>query len=100
MADAGRNYRILAELGTSTHEISHSVLVQQSIFFVFPLAVGIAHSCVALSVIIELVTLFGGMSIGGTVGFTALIFVVAYGGYFLVTYLMSRGMVAEFVRTR
>ena len=100
VADAGRNYRILAELGTSTREISHSVLVQQSIFFVFPLAVGIAHSCVALSVIIELVTLFGGMSIGGTVGFTALIFVVAYGGYFLVTYLMSRGMVAEFVRTR
>lgn len=100
VADAGRNYRILAELGTSTREIAHSVLVQQSIFFVFPLAVGIAHSCVALSVIIELVTLFGGMSIGGTVGFTALIFVVAYGGYFLVTYLMSRGMVAEFVRTR
>ncbi|OUP07307.1 ABC transporter permease [Collinsella sp. An2] len=100
VADAGPNYRILSELGTSTREISHSVLVQQAIFFVFPLVMGIAHSCVALSVIIELVALFGGMSIGGTVGLTAAIFVVAYGGYFLVTYLMSKGIIRDAVRVR
>ena len=95
VADAGKNYRILSELGTSQHEIMRSVLVQQLIFFVFPLVVGIAHAAVALSVIVELVTLFGGLSIGGTVGLTTLIFFVAYGGYFCVTYLMSRGLVRD-----
>ncbi len=100
VADAGGNYRILSELGTSKREIAHSVLVQQTIFFVFPLLMGFAHSCVALSVIIDLVALFGGMSIGGTVGLTAAIFVVAYGGYFLVTYLMSKGIIRDAVRVR
>ena len=95
VAEAGANYRILSELGTATDQIAHSVLAQQTIFFLFPLVVGIAHAAVALKVIIELVALFGGMSIGGTVGLTTLIFVVAYGGYFCVTYLMSRGMVHE-----
>ncbi len=100
VADAGANYRILAELGTSTKEIFHSVLAQQTVFFLFPLLMGVAHSCVALSVIIELVALFGGLTIEGTVGITGLIFVVGYGGYFCVTYLMSKGMVRDFVRVR
>ena len=100
VADAGANYRILAELGTSTKEISHSVLAQQTVFFLFPLLMGVAHSIVALSVIIKLVALFGGLTIEGTVGITGLIFVVGYGGYFCVTYLMSKGMVRDFVRVR
>ncbi len=100
VADAGENYRILSELGTSTPEIAHSVLAQQTIFFVFPLAMGVAHSVVALSVIIDLVELFGGLTIGGMVGFTALIFLIAYGGYFCVTYLLGKGIVRDAVRTR
>ena len=72
VSDAGSNYRILSELGTSRREIGRSVLVQQTIFFVFPLVVGIAHSAIALSIIVELVAVFGGLTIEGTVGFTAL----------------------------
>ncbi|WP_308616155.1 ABC transporter permease [uncultured Enorma sp.] len=100
VADASGNFRILSELGTERRDIAHSVLAQQTVFFVFPLVLGIAHSCVALSVIIDLVELFGGFSIGGAVGFTALIFVVAYGGYFFVTYLMSKGIVHDATLTR
>ena len=100
VADAGKNYRILSELGTPATTIAHSVLAQQTVFFLFPLAMGIAHSAVALKVIIELVALFGGLSIGGTVGLTCAIFVVAYGGYFCVTYLMSKGMVRDAIRAR
>ena len=100
VSDASQNYRILAELGTSDREISHSVLVQQTIFFVFPVVVGVAHSIVALSIIIDLVEVFGGLTIGGTVGFTTLIFLIAYGGYFCVSYLMSKGIVRDAIRTR
>ena len=61
---------MLAQIGCDDRQIRHSVMAQQAVFFLFPLAVGLAHSFVALKVIIELVSIFGNMSIGGTVGLT------------------------------
>ena len=100
VADGSRSYRVLAQIGCDDRQIRHSVMAQQAVFFLFPLAVGLAHSFVALKVIIELVSIFGNMSIGGTVGLTCAIFLAAYGGYFLVTYLMSTGMVQVAIATR
>lgn len=100
VADGSRSYRVLAQIGCDDRQIRHSVMAQQAVFFLFPLAVGLAHSFVALKVIIELVSTFGNMSIGGTVGLTCAIFLAAYGGYFLVTYLMSAGMVRAAIATR
>lgn len=100
VADGSRSYRVLAQIGCDDRQIRHSVMAQQAVFFLFPLAVGLAHSFVALKVIIELVSIFGNMSIGGTVGLTCAIFLAAYGGYFLVTYLMSTGMVRAGIATR
>lgn len=100
VADGSRSYRVLAQIGCDDRQIRHSVMAQQAVFFLFPLAVGLAHSFVALKVIIELVSIFGNMSIGGTVGLTCAIFLAAYGGYFLATYLMSAGMVQAAIATR
>lgn len=100
VADGSRSYRVLAQIGCDDRQIRHSVMAQQAVFFLFPLAVGLAHSFVALKVIIELVSTFGNMSIGGAVGLTCAIFLAAYGGYFLVTYLMSAGMVQAAIATR
>lgn len=100
VADGSRSYRVLAQIGCDDRQIRHSVMAQQAVFFLFPLAVGLAHSFVALKVIIELVSIFGNMSIGGTVGLTCAIVLAAYGGYFLVTYLMSAGMVQAAIATR
>ena len=100
VADGSRSYRVLAQIGCDDRQIRHSVMAQQAVFFLFPLAVGLAHAFVALKVIIELVSIFGNMSIGGTVGLTCAIFLAAYGGYFLVTYLMSTGMVQVAIATR
>lgn len=100
VADGSRSYRVLAQIGCDDRQIRHSVMAQQAVFFLFPLVVGLAHSFVALKVIIEMVSIFGAMSIGGTVGLTCAIFLAAYGGYFLVTYLMSAGMVQAAIATR
>ena len=100
VADGSRSYRVLAQIGCDDRQIRHSVMAQQAVFFLFTLAVGLAHSFVALKVIIELVSVFGDMSIAGTVGLTCAIFLAAYGGYFLVTYLMSTGMVQAAIATR
>lgn len=100
VADGSRSYRVLAQIGCDDRQIRHSVMAQQAVFFLFPLSVGLAHSFVALKVIIEMVSIFGNMSIGGAVGLTCAIFLAAYGGYFLVTYLMSAGMVQAAIATR
>lgn len=99
VADGSRSYRVLAQIGCDDRQIRHSVMAQQAVFFLFPLAVGLAHSFVALKVIIDLVSTFGHMSIGGTVGLTCAIFLASYGGCFLVTYLMSTGMVRAAIAT-
>jgi len=100
VADGSRSHRGPAQIPCRDRQIRHSVMAQQAVFFLFPLAVGLAHSFVALKVIIEIVSIFGNMSIGGTVGLTCAIFLAAYGGYFLVTYLMSAGMVQAAIATR
>lgn len=100
VSDASRSYRVLSELGCDKRQIAHSMLAQQTVFFMFPLAVGVAHSLVALRVVIDLVRLFGGLTISAMVGFTCVIFLAAYGGYFLVTYAMSRGILNDAVRIR
>lgn len=100
VSDASRSYRVLSELGCDRQQIAHSMLAQQTVFFMFPLAVGVAHSFVALRVAIDTVRVFGGLTISGMVGFTCAIFLAAYGGYFLVTYAMSRGILNDAVRIR
>lgn len=100
VADAGKSCLILSELGTSKREIMRSMLAQQAVFFLFPLAVGVAHSLVALDVVVEIVELFGHMSIGSTVGMTCVIFLLCYGGYFALTHVMSKGIVRDSIRAR
>ena len=93
VSDASRNYRVLSELGCDKSQIAHSVLAQQTVFFLFPLVIGIAHWRWRSRWSFDIVRIFGGLTISGMVGFTCAIFLAAYGGYFLVTYVMSRGIV-------
>lgn len=48
VADGSRSYRVLAQIGCDDRQIRHSVMAQQAVFFLFPLAVGLAHSFVHL----------------------------------------------------
>ncbi len=100
VADAQPSYRLLAELGTDATSLRRSLLAQQAVFFAFPLVVALAHSAVALKVIVNVVETLGSLTIGGTVGLTCAIFVICYGGYFLLTYALGAGMLRESVRSR
>mgnify|MGYP000287862151 FL=1 len=48
VADGSRSYRVLAQIGCEDRKICHSVMAQQAVFLLFPLAVGLAHSFVHL----------------------------------------------------
>ena len=100
VADSSKSVRVLSEVGCDRLAIDHSILLQQAALFFFPLGVGLAHSLVALRVIISLVLLFGGFDIGGTVGLICTVFLFAYGGYFALTYGISKCIVRGAVRVR
>ena len=100
VSDAGGACRTLSEIGTSARQIDHSFLVQQAVFFIFPLAVGVAHSAVALRVVVKLVEMFGHVEISSMVGLACAIFAVCYGGYFWLTYGMSRRIIRDAIRAR
>ena len=100
VADSGPSYRLLSELGADESSLRGSLLVQQAVFFALPLAVGVSHACVALHVVIDTIAMLGGLSIDGAAWLACLIFVAAYGGYFVLTYLMGANLMSRAVRTR
>lgn len=92
-SDSQGRYRLLSELGCPQRLIYRSLLVQTLVYFLFPLVVAIAHSLVALQVVVQLVSLFGGVDIAQTSLLAVVLFVVVYGGYLFVTYRVARGVV-------
>ena len=98
-SDSAGSYRTLSELGCSERLIFGSLRAQVAIAFALPLAVGLAHSLCAISVLNELVSAFGysdaldGMTLG------LVLFALVYGGYLALTYQMAHGIVRSAVRT-
>ena len=94
-SDAQGSYRLLSELGCPRRLMYRSLLVQTCVYFLFPLAVGLAHSLVALRVVTDVVALFGNLDITTSALMTGGLFVVVYGGYLLVTYRVARGVIRQ-----
>lgn len=98
-SDSAGSYRTLSELGCSERLIFGPLRAQVAIAFALPLAVGLAHSLCAISVLNELVSAFGysdaldGMTLG------LVLFALVYGGYLALTYRMAHGIVRSAVRT-
>lgn len=91
-ADNQARYRVLFELGAEPRMVSRALFVQVGVYFVFPLAVALVHSAVALSQVSDLVSLLTGYQIGSALPLVTGFVIVLYGGYFAVTYLTSKGI--------
>jgi putative ABC transport system permease protein len=93
-AESAPRYRVLSELGAPARMVWRSLLAQTCVAFALPLAVGMAHAAVALSVTRSLVQIFGDIDLAGSIGLVVGLFAAVYGGYLLVTYRASRAVVA------
>ena len=92
-ADNASRYQLLAKLGTDKKMINKALFTQVGIYFLFPLVVALAHSLVALSVVVNIASRMGHFDIAGPLGATVILFVAIYGGYFLLTYFASKTMI-------
>lgn len=93
-SDAAPSYLLLSELGCPAKMAMGSLLTQNLTFFLLPLVVALAHSAVALSQVMAVVSLIGQGSWAIPILITAVAFVAAYGTYLMVTYFMARGIVS------
>ena len=93
-SDAAPSYLLLSELGCPAKMAMGSLLTQNLTFFLLPLVVALAHSAVALSQVMTVVSLIGQGSWVIPILVTAVAFVAVYGTYLMVTYFMARGIVS------
>ena len=92
-SDNVERYNLLRKLGTEEKMINHALFIQIAIYFFMPLSLAIIHSYVGISVVNNIVSVAGNINIVSNTFYTALVFLIIYGGYFFATYLGSRSMI-------
>ncbi|OUO87755.1 ABC transporter permease [Gordonibacter sp. An230] len=89
-SDSAPRYGLLRKLGAPEGMVSGSIFMQVLVYFLFPLALAVAHSCCALTVVTDVVAVFGHLDIAETALMCAACFLVVYGAYFAVTFFGAR----------
>ena len=92
-SDNARRYGLLRELGADEGMIARALFVQVLVYFLFPLVLAAAHSACAISVVANVISVFGRFDIAGTSLATAGAFAALYGVYFAVTFLSAKRLV-------
>ena len=88
--DNKERYLMLRKLGTDDKMINRALFKQIGIYFMFPLIIAIIHSVVGLKFATTILATFGKVGLLGSIILTAVVLVLIYGGYFLITYFCSR----------
>lgn len=87
-------YNLLQKLGVEKKVCNYTILKQIAIYFGAPLILASAYAIAGLPKIISKISISLGLNIGANVEITVILLVVIYGGYFVVTYLSCRNMIA------
>lgn len=97
-ADSQPRYRMLAKLGCDEKSLYRSLFAQVLVYFLAPLALAVCHSACAIGVLASSLFEVLGSPVQGPILMAAGFTLVIYGGYLLVTYFASRGIVKQAVR--
>ena len=93
--DSTGRYEILRKIGAEEKEISRSLFRQTGIFFLLPLLLAALHAVFGMRFSSYVLSVFGTERIWGSVIATSAMILVIYGGYFLVTYFCSKGIIKD-----
>lgn len=89
-AENREKYLILRKIGVDEKMIHRSLFRQNAIFFGLPLLLAIVHSIFGIQVCVQIVEAFGRTGLLPAIIFTAVMLLVIYAIYFVVTYRCSR----------
>lgn len=94
-ADNIYRYGLLQKLGTDSGLLYGALFKQIAVFFLAPLVIAGVFSAFSVGKVMAVIEEFLNMHIAGNIGFTVVMFLFVYGGYFLATYLSCKRMVQE-----
>ncbi len=94
-SDNRDKYATLRRLGASNKVLNRALFWQIFIFFIFPVLIAILHSVFGLMFCNAVLSSLGGIDIAQIMPRVAIILLVIYGGYFLITYFCSRNIIRE-----
>ena len=98
-ADSQERYRLLARLGCDERMLSRSVLVQVLVYFLCPLALAVCHTACAIGVMSSSLFDLLGVSVQGPILMAGAFVCAVYGVYMLATFLASRAIMRQAIRS-
>lgn len=93
VSDDIARYDVLRKIGCNDAMLNKALFIQTAIFFLAPLVLAIIHSIFGLIFSKKILLTMGASSMGSGIVLTAVMLVVIYGGYFLITYLTSKRII-------
>ena len=88
-------FKMLRKIGADEKLINKALFRQIAIFFLAPLVIAIIHSIFGIMFCNYILETFGNESLLLAIVLTALLLVVIYGGYLLITYYCSKRIIKE-----
>ncbi len=94
-SDNKERYKVLRKIGTDEKLINKALFRQIAIFFILPLALALIHSIFGIMFAIQVLEVFGNEELLPSIITTAIVLVIIYGGYLLITYYSSKNIIKE-----
>jgi len=92
-SDNKKRYKVLRQLGADNKMLNKTLLIQIGVSFIFPLIVALIHSYFGLSELNTIIEAMGNIDLTSSIILTTLFIVIVYGGYFIITYVCSKGII-------
>ena len=93
--DSIPRYEMIRKIGVDENDISKSLFQQTGIFFLLPLILACIHSVFGMKFASIFLEMFGTEKTAESIAATSIIILLIYGGYFLITYYCSKGIIKE-----
>ncbi|MFQ6792384.1 MAG: ABC transporter permease [Thomasclavelia sp.] len=93
--DNKNKYQTLRKIGVDEKMINRSLFCQIGLHFAFPLILAIIHSIFGIQVCLIMLESVGELNILDAIKMTALLLVLIYGGYFIITYFCGKRIIKE-----
>lgn len=91
--DDREKYQILRKIGTREKDIQNTLLKKMAVFFGLPLILAIIHSIFGIQVCRQTLDVYNNLGIVSSLTTTAVLIVLIYGGYFMVTYFACKRII-------
>lgn len=96
--DSEPRYRLLSKLGCDPGMLGRSLLAQILVYFLAPLGLAVCHSACAICVFNNNMLAAVGIDALQPIAASVVLVAVVYGGYMVVTYLVSRVIVRQAIK--